>query len=354
MLKIGYNISNKHLGSNTHLENPERLNYCIRQLKKILPHLIISNITYSKNTLFEMILNVHTKEHLMNLINFVPKDYTCRNCNERKKSNQMSIVEYVNFTKICKTCYTFSKIPAEDSIYCYLDPDTYFTAHTLDIILDGVGVLKQLVDEIKLDTQNAFAIIRPPGHHCENKGSGFCILNNAMITAKYAQEVGYLKVFILDIDFHHGDGTQNLLLSNKNLSNIRFCSIHGYGHGVYPGSGSRESNTNDILNIPLMIDIYDDTTRQQFDDNHYLNIIKGEVNDFILKDMPNIIVISCGFDAHQNDTLQGLNLSNNAYKRIVAHLNTYTIPKIYVVEGGYNKYAISSSIFEMIDQIIDK
>ena len=88
MLKIGYNKSDKHMGSNSHLERPERLNYCIAALKKDFSNsLFIENITYSKNVLFEMILKVHSNEHLTNLIKLVPSDYTCRNCGERKKSN---------------------------------------------------------------------------------------------------------------------------------------------------------------------------------------------------------------------------------------------------------------------------
>lgn len=353
MLKIGYNKSDKHIGSTSHLERPDRLNYCISKLMlKFSEPIFITNITYSKNVLFNMILQVHSKEHLTNLLQFVPPEYTCRNCMFRSKSKGMGINQFIETTKICKTCKKHENVLTADTVYCYLDPDTYYTAHTLNIVLDGIGILRQLLDEIKLGSMHGFALIRPPGHHCENHGSGFCILNNAVIASKYAQEIGYQKIFILDIDFHHGDGTQNLLSNNPSLTDIRFCSIHGYGYGVYPGTGSRSSNNDNILNIPLLIDIYDDSTRKAIDDDYYLNVIETEVHEFILKDMPDMIVVSCGFDGHQNDTLQGLNLSDNAYRRIVSRLKSYNIPALYVVEGGYNQYAIKNSIFGMVEEMI--
>lgn len=352
MLKIGYNKSDKHIGGPSHLERPDRLNYCIEQLISKMPKtMIIGNITYSKNVLFDMIMRVHSEEHITNLLQFVPLEYICRNCTIRSKSKGMQLKEFIETSTICKTCKKHENVRTDDTVYCYLDPDTYYTAHTFNIVLDGIGVLRQLLDEMRLGSKYGFAIIRPPGHHCENHGSGFCILNNALIATKYAQEIGYTNAFILDIDFHHGDGTQNLLQNNPDLTNIRFCSIHGHGFGVYPGTGSRDTNTDNILNIPLAISIHDDSTRNAITDDFYLEIIQGEVDEFIMRDKPDIIIVSCGFDGHQNDTLQGFNLSNNAYGRIVSHLNTYNVPVLYVVEGGYNKYAISNSIFSMIGEM---
>lgn len=350
MLKIGYNKSDKHIGSKSHLERPDRINYCIMKLQNdLLNSTFIENINYEKSTLFNMILEVHSKEYFTKLIEYVPREYICRECGEKQKSHGLHITMYIEAVKVCKTCKDKNNL--EDTIYCHLDRDTYYTAHTLNIILDGIGVLRQLIDTFQFGTKYTFALIRPPGHHCENNGSGFCILNNALIATKYAQSVGYQKAFILDIDFHHGDGTQKLLNTNKNLTDIRFCSIHGYGSGVYPGTGSRSENTSNILNIPLKIDIFDDRTRSVINDDYYLNIISGEVNEFILKDMPNIIIVSCGFDGHQNDSLQGLNLSDNAYSRIVSHLKTYNVPVLYILEGGYNKNAIYNSIFGMLNEM---
>lgn len=352
MLKIGYNISDQHIGSDTHLECPERINYSIRNMLTNLPSdLFLTNNTYSKSTLLEMIKRVHSNKYLSHLLTYVPKDYTCRKCTNRKLSNGMRFAEYIEGVKICSTCKGDNKEITETSVYCYLDADTYYTPRTFDIVLDGVGVLKQLLDEIKSGVRYGLALIRPPGHHCENAGSGFCVMNNALIASTYAQTLGYAKVFILDIDFHHGDGTQKLLMSNKSLENIYFCSMHGYGYGVYPGTGSRSENTKHILNIPLQIDIYDDSTRKKIDDNYYLQIVETEVNNFILKSNPSIIILSCGFDGHQNDTLQGLNLSDNAYRRIVRHLKTFNIPILIVLEGGYNKFAIYNSLSGMVEEM---
>jgi acetoin utilization deacetylase AcuC-like enzyme len=72
-----------------------------------------------------------------------------------------------------------------------------------------------------------------------------------------------------------------------------------------------------------------------------------------LKSNPNIIIVSCGFDGHQDDTLQGFNLTDEAYVRIVRHLKTYNVPVLYVLEGGYNKYAINRSIGKMINEMVN-
>lgn len=100
------------------------------------------------------------------------------------------------------------------------------------------------------------------------------------------------------------------------------------------------------------INIYDKQTRSVINDDFYLDIIQSEVTKFLLKSNSNIIIVSCGFDGHKNDKLQGFNLSNNAYRRIVAHLKKYNIPTLYVLEGRYDKYAISNSIFGMVEEMM--
>jgi acetoin utilization deacetylase AcuC-like enzyme len=353
MLKIGYNISNNHRGSKGHHEKPDRVSYCVEKLKKVLSSDMFieesSLSTVTKQTVLKMILDVHDKSHITNLIGLNIKKYTCREC---EKTNEINSTRLLQFTEtVCQNlkCGSINNI---NNVYCFLDADTYYTYFTFEIILDGIRVIKLLLDEIK-NGQNVdgvkygFALIRPPGHHCENKGSGFCIINNAMVASKYAQQIGYQKIFILDIDYHHGDGTQNLI-KKMGTNDIYFCSIHGHGYMVYPGTGSRSDNTEHILNIPLEINVYDRKSRKYIDDEFYTGIVKTEVHDFIQRVGPDMIIVSCGFDGHQDDTLEGFNLTDDAYQNIAGQLKTYGVPVLFVLEGGYSKYAISRSVSKMI------
>lgn len=340
MLKIGYNDSKNHWGSDSHYEKPDRIHMCVDKLKESLPEetFIVNNV--SKTTSLKLVLNTHTSSYVESLINCVPQNYICRKCKNKMESEKLTFHDFIEEFKKCRTC---DQLITVDDIYCYLDADTYFTNNTFDIVLQGVGVLKALIDDIKTGTQYGFALIRPPGHHCNNKGSGFCVVNNVVIASKYAQSIGYKKVFILDIDFHHGDGTQTLI---KDVEDIYFCSLHGYGKYIYPGTGSRDENNDKILNIPINVTIHN-TSRHYVNDDYYLGIIEGEVKEFTDKFNPDIIIISCGFDGHCEDPLEGLNLTDDAYVRIVNNLKTYGVPLLFVTEGGYNVSTIARTVKKM-------
>lgn len=349
MLKIGYNNSKNHSGSKTHCEKPERIHYCVDNLKNTIPPETFVTSTIPKNSAIKMLLTTHSKEHIQSLLMHIPQEYFCKKCNHRQYSEKMTFDEFIEANPQCAKCKTMMNIT---DLYCYLDADTYFTAKTFDIVLEGVGILKELIDNLNTtnttnttNTRYGFALIRPPGHHCNNKGSGFCIVNNAVIASKYALSVGFKKVFILDIDFHHGDGTQNLI---RDCDDIYFCSLHGYGEGIYPGTGSEIDNTDHILNIPIRIGM-GATSRYYVTDDYYMNLIETSVSDFINQSDPDIIIVSCGFNAHCEDTLEGLNLTDNAYVRIVNHLKLYNTPLLFITEGGYNVIAISRTIKKMTE-----
>lgn len=342
MLQIGYNNSRNHLGSKTHCEKPERTHTCIDQLTSSLPKEIFITNTTPRSISLNLLIDTHTNDHVNSLMKFISDQFMCRKCNNKLKSDKLSFDEFIEKCQQCKYCK--EKLTTND-IYCYLDQDTYFTNSTFEIILEAIGVLKTLIDGIKNGTTYGFALIRPPGHHCNNAGSGFCVANNVVIASKYAQSIGFEKIFIFDIDFHHGDGTENLI---KDLDNISFCSIHAFGTNIYPGTGSTDKNSEKILNIPIDVTI-DPLSREHVDDDYYLKIVNGDVHNFITKDFPDMIIISCGFDGHKDDLLEGFNLTDNAYVRIVEKLKTYNIPLLFVTEGGYNVNAIASTVKKMVN-----
>lgn len=352
---VGYNKSHKHEGSLTHYEKPRRIHYCVDIIKKILGKKIFVKNIASKDECLQMIRKTHNNEYINELLKVVPQYFLCKFCMNKMKNDNFKLDEIpLNFEK-CGKCQ--EKI-SSDGIFCYLDIDTYFTNYTFDIVLDGIGIIKSLIDIIHNNDNNCndinhklngFALIRPPGHHCGNTATGFCIVNNVVIASKYAQTKGYNKIFILDIDFHHGNGTAELLKSSSNC-NIYMCSIHGYGNNIYPGTGSNEENTNNVLNIPLDVTI-DPSSREYINDDYYLNIINGQVMDFIKKINPNMLIISCGFDGHQNDPLEGFFLTDNAYVRIVKVLKLLKIPLLFITEGGYSINDIAQTTVKMLIEL---
>ena len=120
----------------------------------------------------------------------------------------------------------------------FLDGDTIISPGSKDATFDAAGSIIAAIDGVQnKEFKNAFASVRPPGHHCnQNKAAGFCILNNVAIGAKYLlNKYKYKKIAIIDFDVHHGNGTQDIFYENEN---VLFISTHQYPY--YPGSGSEK------------------------------------------------------------------------------------------------------------------
>lgn len=247
----------------------------------------------------------------------------------------------------CKTCNNkHSKIICEKcgdlNCFWYIDPDTYCTNETLNCIIELVSNLKAAIDSISI-VKYHYLLVRPPGHHCFNKSSGFCIINNVFLMAKYAKSRNISRIFILDWDFHHGDGTAKLVDGEEGMF---FVSIHAYGDLIFPGTGSVEENTNNVRNFPIILDNYYD--RKRHNDNEYMSLMNNEIHDLIVDFNPELILISNGLDAHENDQLEGLGLTNQFYIDATKKLISYNVPLIFVLEGGYNPDVIKNVSIDML------
>ena len=205
----------------------------------------------------------------------------------------------------------------------------------------GAGL--EAVDKILEGTvDNAFCAVRPPGHHAEqNKAMGFCLFNNVGVIARYAQDVKKLeKVFIFDWDVHHGNGTQHSFYKD---SSIYYSSIHQYP--FYPGTGGvDETGTGDGLGSNLNLPM-----RAYSCDTDYINIIEHKLIPVIQKFNPDLIIISAGFDAHENDPLAQINLSTDCYGKMTQKLmeiaNDVCNGRILsMLEGGYDYSALADSV----------
>lgn len=349
MIKIGYNNSSKHFGSPTHYEKPDRVNFCVSRLKNELAdkdYFIHSQTNKNLIQLIQIAKLVHPDKYIEKMRDFESASFVCRNCKKKNLSkNYQTLNSFVISNEQCAHCSNPFNL---DNVYCYATPDTFYTGYTFYVAMDAIGVVSDLLDTMISDNiKYTFALVRPPGHHCNNDPNGFCVFNNALIGAKYAQKLGFSKVLILDVDFHHGDGTQKLLEETPN-PNISFVSIHGYGEGIYPGTGSYSNLEKNILNIPLEMSPYEES-REYITDEFYKKILDSRVFPFIKEKNPDLIIVSLGFDAHQSDPLEGMNITDLTYIYLTLKLKEYGCQVMFLLEGGYNIKTIGRVIPQMVN-----
>ena len=224
-----------------------------------------------------------------------------------------------------------------------LDADTVISADSYQAALLSAGAGLEALDKILEGTVgNAFCAVRPPGHHAEqNKAMGFCLFNNVGVIARYAQDVKNIqKIFIFDWDVHHGNGTQHSFYKD---SSVYYSSIHQYP--FYPGTGGvDETGTGDGLGSNLNLPM-----RAYSCDTDYINAIEHKLIPVIQKFNPDLIIISAGFDAHENDPLAQINLSTECYGKMTQKLmeiaNDVCNGRILsMLEGGYDYSALADSV----------
>lgn len=186
--------------------------------------------------------------------------------------------------------------------------------------------------------QNAFAIVRPPGHHAKReRADGFCLFNNMAIAAQNEVRKGK-KIFILDIDGHHGDGTQSLFYDSNQ---VLFCSIHQ--EYAYPGTGSKLETGEGkgkgfTMNFPLPAGT---------GDPEFLGSVDVAIEKAV-KFKPDIVGVSAGFDGYEKDRLLNLNYTLEGYYQCGLKLSSAFTNIFAVLEGGYH-----SDIKKCTDAIIN-
>ena len=215
---------------------------------------------------------------------------------------------------------------------------TYVTQTSFDdALLAAGGVITCSRAVMNGDAKNAFAIVRPPGHHAEpDRAMGFCIFNNVAIAARDAIEHGMERVMVIDYDAHHGNGTQASFLKDERVA---FLSAHQWG--IYPGTGTTMDAPHAkgrIVNVPLPAYAGDKVYEQVAD-----RIFKPFVESF----QPQMIFISVGFDAHWNDPITSLGLSTAGYlmlaRKVMALAEEHCGGKIvFVLEGGYDPVNVAN------------
>lgn len=233
-----------------------------------------------------------------------------------------------------------------------LDMDTSTCARSYAAALLAVGGLLELTREVlegRLD--NGFALVRPPGHHAErDRAMGFCLFNNVAIAAKCAiHRFSLQRVLIIDWDVHHGNGTQNAFYGD---SQVLYFSIHRYGF-FYPGTGAatevgRGKGEGFTVNVPLAT---------AAGDSMYALVFQKILRPIALEYRPQFILVSAGFDPHQDDPLGGMEVTPRGFSRL-----TQLVMKIaqetaqgrvaMTLEGGYSIHGQRDSVKAVLNQLV--
>lgn len=229
-----------------------------------------------------------------------------------------------------------------------LDADTWLSPGSWEAMLRGAGAATHAVDQVMSGrAQNAFAAIRPPGHHAEHQTAmGFCFFNNAAIAARHAQAVHSIeRVAIIDWDVHHGNGTQDIFWSDPS---VLYVSTHEMP--LYPGTGAADETGafGTILNVPMQAGDGSEAFRAAFDD-----VVLPRLHEF----RPDFLIISAGFDAHRDDPLGNLQLDEAdfawATHQLMNLADVHAHGRIVsVLEGGYDLQGLALSVAAHVEALM--
>ncbi len=250
----------------------------------------------------------------------LPKSFT------RDHIEKMHHFAYIHYLE--RRC---EKIPAEGILYpSFFITDTYapVVKQTFHVAVQSVNIALTGAEKVRDGEKLVYSLCRPPGHHAERSSmGGYCYFNNAAIAADFLSEKG--KVAILDIDFHHGNGTQAVFYER---SDVLYVSVHADPMRRYPyKTGFADERGKDAgegfnKNYPLPIGT---------SDKDYLPVLRSAIGD-VEKFAPDFLVVSLGFDAYEKDPIGGFLLSIPFYETIGQEIKKLNYPTLLVQEGGYN------------------
>ena len=233
-----------------------------------------------------------------------------------------------------------------------LDADTFTSPDSYEVALLAAGAAIGCVDHV-LETsgRRALAMVRPPGHHAErNRAMGFCLFNNIAVAASHARAKGVQRVAIVDYDVHHGNGTQWRFYDDPS---VLFISSHQYPY--YPGTGAATetgagAGAGFTINLPMDAGGTDADYELAYD-----TIVFPVLRQF----RPELILISGGFDALEDDPLGGMRLSADGFARLTASIcdiaNECADGRVIAItEGGYDLGGLASCLRAVIPVLDDR
>jgi acetoin utilization deacetylase AcuC-like enzyme len=229
-----------------------------------------------------------------------------------------------------------------------LDADTFTSPDSYDVALLAAGAAVQAAEHALDSGETAFALVRPPGHHAEpDRAMGFCLFNNVAVAAAAALARGLSRVAIVDIDVHHGNGTQWMFYDT---ARVLYASTHQYP--FYPGTGAADERgagegLGFTLNVPLPAGARDADFELAYHD------IAEALNGYL----PELLLVSAGYDAHADDPLASMRMSTHGYAQVVRILKGAArasgCPVALVTEGGYDLDALRACLDATIRVLTD-
>lgn len=222
-----------------------------------------------------------------------------------------------------------------------LDPDTFLSTASYEAARAAAGAVLAALAHAVEGGGHAFAAIRPPGHHAlADTAMGFCLLANAVITAREAQARGRRRVLIVDWDVHHGNGTQALVERDET---IRFVSLHQWPH--YPGTGAAtERGVGNVFNLPRPAGRPPGT---------YVADLLDGIARALDRWSPDLVLISAGYDSLRGDPLGGFTLEPEHYAELVAGLRARApgVPIVGCLEGGYAPERLAAGVLATLEAL---
>ncbi|TWT46681.1 histone deacetylase family protein [Botrimarina hoheduenensis] len=230
--------------------------------------------------------------------------------------------------------------------------DTVVSPASFEVALLAAGAACDAVDRvIRGEASRALCLVRPPGHHALPGGAmGFCLLGNVAIAAEHALQLGLDRVLIIDWDVHHGNGTQAMFYENPRVG---FLSMHRYP--FYPGTGSAdETGSGDGLgwnvNLPVAMGVSRDRCTSW---------LGREVETLADKLRPQLVLLSCGFDAHREDPIGSLGWETEDFSTLTQIAMDVAATHcdgrlVSVLEGGYNPPVLADAVATHLDDLLER
>jgi acetoin utilization deacetylase AcuC-like enzyme len=235
----------------------------------------------------------------------------------------------------------------------YVEADTAVSADSFQVALAAAGACVAAVDAVIGGTdRTALCLVRPPGHHATpNRSMGFCLFNNIALAARHARQAhGLTRVLIVDWDVHHGNGTQDIFYEDPE---VVFYSIHRYGGGFYPGTGSdretgRGKGLGHVINVPV---------RYGTSQKDYHALFTCALDRAADQIRPELVLVSAGFDAHTRDPIGSLGLETEDFqdltRQVLEVAKTHAGGRLVsCLEGGYHLEALAESVQAHLEELL--